>query len=421
MTRRRVLAVTTSPLPHGEQITDGPGYRMWNLLEVLVRKHDVHVLSLYESFHLNERRTGSIEVDGLTVESPSHRPSEVQRQIREIGPDALYLPWSSVPFLGRANRRIPTILDFVGPGLYEDFVANGRISAPLLDLALESFWYGDLFMTTTRRERFYLLGLLAASRRLTEGRWERDDSLVQVVRMTPPPDPPQAATHRPERRGSERIFLLAGAFLPWYDYGLLARAINLLDQSTKALTRVVVMGGNPRMPWEEKRVRDTLSQGIHDGCVEFSGIVPFSRRAEYYLGADVGLVISPNTVEDELSARTRIVDYLWARLPVSTPWRDEYSEELLAEGAGFAYGPRPEDLAKSISRVVEETVDVDKARLAAGQLLAEGYDPTVAARPFFEFLEEPRLTERRPHGSPAPKIVAMWLRDLAKGIRSGRL
>jgi hypothetical protein len=356
----------------------------------------------------------------LTVKTPTHRPFEVQRQIREIQPDVLYLPWSSVPFLGRANRRIPTILDYVGPGLYEDFVARGRISAPLIQLALESFWYGDFLITTTQRERFYLLGLLAASGRLSEGRRDREDPLVQVVRMTPPREPPKARVRRPERSGPERVFLLAGAFLPWYDYALLGKAINLLDRSTKALVRVVVMGGNPRMPQQEKRVRDILSAEIHSDSLEFSGVVPFSRRAEYYLGADVGLVVSPNTVEDELSARTRIVDYLWARLPVITPGRDEYSAELLAGGAGFAYGSRPEDLSRVMSEIVQRPADMEKARLAIGRLLEDVFNPSIAAKPFLAFLKDPRLTERRPRGTPAPKVIAMWLRDVARVIRSGR-
>jgi hypothetical protein len=275
-------------------------------------------------------------------------------------------------------------------------------------------------MTTTQRERFYLLGLLAASGRLSEGRRDREDPLVQVVRMTPPNDPPQARVRRPERTGPERVFLLAGAFLPWYDYALLGKAINLLDRSTKALVRVVVMGGNPRMPQQEKKVREMLSAEINDDRLEFSGVVPFSRRAEYYLGADVGLVVSPNTIEDELSARTRIVDYLWAHLPVITPGRDEYSAELLAAGAGFAYGPRPEDLSKVISDVVQRPAAVEKARLVISRLLEDAFSPSLAAKPFLAFLEEPRLTERRPRGSPAPKVVAMWLRDVAQGIRSGR-
>ena len=82
----------------------------------------------------------------------------------------------------------------------------------------------------------------------------------------------------------------------------------------------------------------------------FTGIVPFKKRAEYYEEADVGLNIAKPTLEDELSIRTRIFDYIWAGLPVVTCGRDEYSELVTSEGAGVTYeSENPQDLVEKLS------------------------------------------------------------------------
>lgn len=418
---RRVLALTTSPLPYGDRITDGPGYRMWNLLHVVAAEHEVHILSLYESFHEGRRDFGSVSEDGIPVETIPHTPESVARRIRALAPDVLYLPWSSTMFLGRSNRDLPTVLDFVGPGLLESYVSQGHVPLPLLRLQLESFRHGDFFMTTSERERYYLLGLLAASERLSMGDLRPDDPLIHVVRMSHPVEPPTAAQRRPERKGDELVVLLGGSFLPWYDYSLLAAAIERLAPDTRSALRVVVLGGNPRMPEVEAQVRRTLSRGASHDVVEFTGLVPFKRRSEYYLGADAALSIAPETVEDELSSRTRIVDCLWAHLPVITPGRDEYSALLLQAGAGFRYDPRPEGLAEILERVVADRSLLTTARSRIDALLSGPFNPKQAAAPFLEFIESPRLSQRMPARWGGPARAGLWVRDLVKSVRTGRM
>jgi glycosyltransferase involved in cell wall biosynthesis len=421
MTRRRILAVTTSPLPYGEQITDGPGYRMWNLLQEVRRSHEVHVLSLYESFHQRRGNLEAVSEGGVHLERPSHSPRVVSRRVREIDPDVIYYPWSASPFVGNANRDIPTILDFCGPGLLESFAGQGHIPAPLLRQKLDSFWGGDFLITTSDRQRFYILGLLAASGRLTMGTFARDDPLVHVVRLTPPAEPPRATTLRPEREGEELIVLLAGAFLPWYDYSKLASSIKQLDDHSRSAIRLVVVGANPRMPEVEERVRGAFGgEGVRD-VVHLAGYVPFSKRAEYYLGADVALSIGPHSVEDELSSRTRIIDYLWAGLPVITSGRDEYSAMFIDAGAAFPFGQSPSSLAETLERLAEDRTLIAAAKARMDKLRAGPFNPSNVAKPVLDFIDYPHLTENRSWKWRGPFTVALWLRDLAKAIKSGRM
>ncbi len=409
MTRRRILAVTTSPLPYPGNITDGPGYRMWGLLRGLAADHDVRVLSLYESFHKGERGLDAVMCHNIRIERPSATPGAVRRYLREWDPDVLFAPWSSALFVGNSNRDLPTVLDYVGPGLLEEFVRAGRVPVSLLHLQLESFWAGDYFITTTQRERYYLLGLLAASRRLSVGDFSRDDPLIRVVRMVPPPD---AAPTQPliPRVDHALVVLVAGAFLPWYDYGRLERTIQ--DLEAESDLRFLVVGGNPRDQEGTDAILNRLRPLEEKGRLQLHGLVPFEARGGLYASADVGLLVPPASVEDELSARTRTVDYLWAGLPILTPGRDEYSEIALAAGTAFRYDES--DLADVLRGLARDRQRVGTARARIPSLLAGPFNLKTAIEPIRAFLDSPQVTRRSGRRMRTPETWFVALREMAR-------
>jgi glycosyltransferase involved in cell wall biosynthesis len=418
VTRRELLSVTTSPLPVRGQITDGPGFRMWNLLQEVARSHDVRILSLYESLHQGERAGKRVEEGGVVVETASHRPGGIARSVRELRPDALFLPWSSAGFLGGSNRNIPTIIDYVGPGLLESFAQSGRIPLPLVHLKLASFWYGDLFVTTTARERYYLIGLMAASRRLSVTTFSPRDPLIRVVRMTPPFDPPAGNPHARTSASEPLVVLLSGAFLPWYDYEMVEKALSGLSGEDRSGLRVLVLGGNPRMPDVERKVREVLGKAGGGGVCEFLGLVPFQDRVRVYREADVGLSMPSLSVEDELSSRTRVVDYLWARLPVLSEGHDEYSSEIIAAGAGFRFDHSASSLTRVLQSLRSKPQDVDEARLRCENVLERSFNTRKEVLPILEFLDEPRVTMRRPSLGASLEMSGIWISDLIGNLRN---
>lgn len=412
MSRKRIVAISTSPLPVDGQITDGPGFRMWTVLCELARQHSVHILSLYESFHRGTPEpVPRTTAEGFQFESPSHRPSVVQRRISEIDPDFLYLPWQCCLFLKSPLSDVPTIVDYVGPGLLEEFVARGRIPSQYTRLFLDSFGYGDLLLTTTNRERYYLIGLLAASQRLALPGYNRSDPLVTVVRMTPSAPNPSARSVSVPSGESSITVVLAGAFLPWYDYSQLSDAIGLLDPKVAQRVRILVVGGNPRRPDIEREVRARLTGGNNSSCFSFIGTVPFNDRLTYYQSADVGLALGANTVEDELSARTRVVDYLGALLPIITPARDEYSSEIVAAGAGLRYDSA-QDLSRLLTRIAGNPSEVAAARSQISNLLAGPFNSREAVRPILEFIDHPRVLPRTGSIERRVRHIGLLVRDV---------
>ena len=75
--------------------------------------------------------------------------------------------------------------------------------------------------------------------------------------------------------------------------------------------------------------------GADPGTVCFAdGWVPYDERDGWLAAADIGVSTHHEHVETEFSFRTRVVDYLWAGLPVVSTGGDELAERVTAAGAG---------------------------------------------------------------------------------------
>jgi len=121
-----------------------------------------------------------------------------------------------------------------------------------------------------------------------------------------------------------------------------------------------------------------------------SGWVPYRDRANFLLDADVGVSTHFEHVETAYSFRTRILDYLWAGLPIVATTGDSFGNILTSEGLGF--GVPPEDVA-ALERALEETLytpGVADAMREQVRAYAEGFRWATVLQPLLEFCDNPR-------------------------------
>jgi glycosyltransferase involved in cell wall biosynthesis len=126
--------------------------------------------------------------------------------------------------------------------------------------------------------------------------------------------------------------------------------------------------------------------------------VSFDQRADWYLDSDAVILINKIGVENTMAWRTRLVDYVWADLPIITNGGDPLSEILKTEKAveilpsletknlaksleNLAKSPEQlESFAKNMNKVRKRLYwDVNTKNLA--RLIENGYKPAdIAAR-----------------------------------------
>lgn len=422
MPRRKLVLISTSPFPHSNNITDGPGYRAWNLFQRISNKHEIVILSLYESYHKNIRKEFTISEGNFLIKCMSHKPRKVAKAVHDEKPDILYLPWSATPFLARLKQKIPTIVDYVGATLLEQFISFGTVPADFLRLKMKSFWIGDFFMTAGSRERYYLMGLLIGSKRLCTLKRKLSPSLIHLIPMIPPSIPPVLRKKVIEKKPCELVILVAGAFLPWYSYSTLFEALDILVNHGRKNFKCVFFGGNPRNPRFEKLILRMGRDSHFTNSLIFTGLVPFKERGNYYLQSDVAVNIPLSTVEDELSVRTRIMDYIWAKLPVITPATDEHSKMVIDNQGGFKYlANDPTSLSKVLESLMGKhgVQEITKARRNMEGIYEKSLDITNALKPLEMFINEPYVDPARSSPRQFLPELLLWGRDVLRWLKRG--
>jgi glycosyltransferase involved in cell wall biosynthesis len=79
--------------------------------------------------------------------------------------------------------------------------------------------------------------------------------------------------------------------------------------------------------------------GLLDRQVFFGEWVPYDLRENYLLEADLGASLHRESLETQLAVRTRLLDALWAGLPMIVTRGDELADQLARAGVARAVAP----------------------------------------------------------------------------------
>jgi hypothetical protein len=106
---------------------------------------------------------------------------------------------------------------------------------------------------------------------------------------------------------------------------------------------------------EARKLSDSLD--VTDRVVFFgSSWVPYERRGSMLLEADLGVSLHLDGMETRFSFRTRVLDYLWAGLPILTTEGDSMADLVASEELG-AVVPYRDDaaVADALAMLVSDT------------------------------------------------------------------
>ncbi|GAA5168972.1 MULTISPECIES: glycosyltransferase [Amycolatopsis] len=417
--RRRILVLT------GDAITErmaGPAIRAWNIASALAPEHDVRLVT----------------VNPVAAPPPAPFPVSAARKRDLTEP----VEWADVVILqGHVLEMAPAlkaehshkivVCDLYDP-MHLELLEQGK-SAPddkraadlvgvtrVLDAQLER---GDFFLCASERQRHFWLGHLAALGRLTPRLYDADpttQSLLAVVPFGLPAEPPVRTG--PGLRATldgiaetDHVVLWAGGVYSWFDPLTLVGAIDRLRQRRPDV-RLVFLGmkhPNPEVAEMDigartMRLADRL--GLTGKHVFFNEHwVPYGERQNWLLDADCGVTTHFEHVETTFAFRTRVLDYLWAGLPIVTTDGDAFADLVRDEKLGVVVPAEDADaLADALERAMydEEFAAACKERIAA---VARRYAWPEALKPLVEFCRNPRPAADRLPGS-ADLVVSAPLR-----------
>jgi hypothetical protein len=163
----------------------------------------------------------------------------------------------------------------------------------------------------------------------------------------------------------------------------------------------------------EKRARELAqSLGLTGSRVFFGeGWIPYDQRGSAFLEADVGVSLHRDDIETRLSFRTRVLDYLWAGLPVIATEGDAMAELVEREeiGAVVRYG----DVQGVATALSDLAGDAPRRRACASRAaaVAKRYRWSVVAQPLIDYCDNPAPAPDRGVRQPFQFERYPWAHD----------
>jgi hypothetical protein len=165
----------------------------------------------------------------------------------------------------------------------------------------------------------------------------------------------------------------------------------------------------PPMRMAEEAQRLSQALGLTGRSVFFNDWVPYDERADYLLDADVGLSLHFEHVETRLAYRTRLLDYIWAGLPMVVTRGDTLSG--LLESRGLAQTVAPQDVPGVVEAVLSLLSQVygtpaDRAAWTQrAQSLADELRWSKVVTPLLEFCRQPHRAADYSRVAPSPRLT----------------
>ncbi|MDI6821554.1 MAG: glycosyltransferase [Actinomycetota bacterium] len=410
----------------------GPAIRCWEFAKALSREHEVILAIPNET---------DLKPDGFKIETYEKTK---KRKLEKLAKWCdLFICQGFIlhhfPFLKKARKPIvvdvydPFTLEMLELFKYKSFKERLNIHEANLTVLNDQLLVGDFFICASEKQRDFWIGMLSSLNRINPSTYDSDKTLRSFIDVVPFGLPSLAPRHtRQVLKGAyrgldenDKVILWGGGIYNWFDPITLIKAMYNIAQK-RGDVKLFFMGlehPNPDVP-EMKMCVDAIRLSkeldLYDEYVFFNfGWIPYDERQNYLLEADIGISIHLQHVETEFSYRTRLLDYIWAGLPIVATKGDSMSELVERHNLGRTVEPENvENLTEVLLELLEnpelcETFR-ENLRKIAPQFTWEKvteplnrfcYDPKFAPDKILEWEEEKSRVVVKPRSvTTKPKI-----------------
>jgi glycosyltransferase involved in cell wall biosynthesis len=358
--RTRVVVYTTDVL--GRKMA-GPAIRALRIAEALSSIADVRLLS---------------EAVPDLVRGDFH--------VAQAGGASLleHVEWADVLILqGPLLTHVPEILDtgtVIVADLYDPFLFEELQRGLYLEAADQKsqtdftvrgvndmIRYADFMMCASEKQRDMLIGQLASLGRINDLTYRADSSLRNLIDVVPFGIDESAPVQRehgirgvvPGIDPNDKVILWGGGIYDWFDPLTLIHAVAKLSKSRADVRLFFLATHHPhpeisvmQMAHDARELAESL--GVLGTHVFFNeSWVAHEDRANYFLDADVGVSTHLEHLETSFSFRTRLLDYIWAGLPIINSSGDAFEPVITELNLGRVVRPGDVDaLADALAAVL---------------------------------------------------------------------
>jgi glycosyltransferase involved in cell wall biosynthesis len=319
----------------------------------------------------------------------------------------------------------PVVVDLYDPFIVENFhysASHGPgVFANDHETLTRSVARGDFFLCASEAQRLFFLGFMLACGRLNPESFTGDQSLRSLLAIVPfGVQPPRV---RPARSPGHN--LLFGGIYDWYDPMLAIEAARMASERIPQITLTFTEHPNPDSTPQgaaaAASARSRRSDVEH--LVRFEPWFRYEERGEYFDRFDAALLTFGQSLETDLSMRTRIFDFLWGGLPVITSSAPGTDTILKRYGAGVVVASDdPRHFADAIVELLGDPAAQSRLREGARRFTSD-HQWDILLQPLLRFCRDPHqepTRERFAHALSLPPQRPSALQRLRNRIGARR-
>jgi len=396
---RRKLLIISSEIVAKEMA--GPAIRAWNFAKVISQHMDVTLAApnkvdlAEQEFKILEYRNDAdlreiIESVDIIL-SGGMTFAKYQKSLKN--PDKyliidIYDPYNLATLAEYENEPMKVRLE-----IHESIYARFN----------EQFYWGDFFICASERQRDFWLGMLAALNRVNPYSYNLDPTLKKIIDVVPFGLPTSKPVHTEQvLKGkvdgigeNDFVILWGGGIYNWFDPLVLVKAMVEIGK-IRGNIKLYFMGvkhPNPEVK-ELRLANEAISLAkklnVYNKNVFFNfGWVEYGSRQNFLLESDVGIITHPEHIETRFSYRTRILDYLWAGLPVISTQGDSLSELVERNGLGITVkGGSVSDIVKAVTKLAGDKEFYNSCVKNTSSVAVE-YHWEKICQPIIDFCKDP--------------------------------
>jgi glycosyltransferase involved in cell wall biosynthesis len=330
----------------------GPGIRYWEFARHLAQRHAVTLLTPNQS---------SLAAEGFQMRQRTRQTLAAALAAADVIVTQGYI----YPLIPLYRTTKPLVVDLYDPLPIELLEHHAHL--PLMAAQLSHsycvrrtqmlLWRGDYFLYSHAAQRDYWLGLLTATGRVNHQQYRCDPNFTTLFGCVPYgiADEPPIQTQSPLRTDAARfapndkILCWGGGLWKWFDPCSVIRALGEIARVRQdiklfflATRRAASDSTGINIAYAtDEAVALSQELGLYNRLVFFNDTwVPYAERQNYLVDATIGLSTHFETLETHFSIRTRLLDYLWAGLPIITTRGDYLSDLVAREALGLVVAPQ---------------------------------------------------------------------------------
>ncbi|MDD3223921.1 MAG: glycosyltransferase [Clostridium sp.] len=402
--RRQVLLISNEPI--GKKMA-GPGIRYLEFAKHLCKDNDV-VLAVpneidldkdaYHNIKFVEYELGNagalikaawesdiIVLQGLIL--------ELVQELKEICKQKILVVDIYDPFV------IEILETFKGKNI------NNRLNVhnQNLKIQLEQLELGDYFICANDKQMDMWIGMLTALNKVNPFEYNLSPKLEKLIDLVPfgisSDDPVHSKdamkTKITNLKPNDKVLVWGGGIWNWFDPITLIKAVYEVSKERNDV-KLFFMGvkhPNPAVPemgMSLKAIKLAEELGIKDKYVFFNmDWVDYNDRQNYLLESFAGVSCHLDNLETRFSFRTRILDYLWAELPIIATEGDYFADLIKEKEIGVVVKYKDANSLKNAILKLADNSEFYKKCKDNLKVVREEYRWDVVMKPLVDFCNNP--------------------------------